>query len=483
VFPLIDGEAVIKLAPIDDRSSIVFIFCMSIAAPAVVSVCLVSLNSTVKNLLFEAYHLVWLLLLMSLHADHFADIPVMAYHHLSIFIICAFMKPPVLRPVLEFALHPIFHLLSHPHVHTRAGALPEGIDTESEAISGFQHSSCTSSPLLAALWTLLAGKKCRCHVQVFDLLLMAIFSVAVSGAFTVFIALNALFGAASWPMFLYPVGGLLIAILLGAPYVILNLMGGVRLRKTPLCASGPIPFAGIAMYLIPMLMCAWIAPIVFWLCTSLYSPPQPVHELMLVALSSVPPYVFVRARPHAFRPLGWLLFLVFYFWSNLMLTNFFGAPTDFLYSSDAIRLSLVFFIPLYAFLQTLLSRYAPCLVFFLSLLCLQSFLGMRPTTRLSNRSLKFLQRLRMEQITFQTSLLIPKLQHHTGRRRQPLARRQCSRTSRNVHNNVHVVERATQLASAAAFMLATNLVSLTLAWILAHIDDTSVQLGIVRVYW
>ncbi len=297
---------------------------------------------------------------MCLHSDDdFLTIPIIIFHNLAILVACALMKPPILRPTLEFALHPVFHALSHPHVHTRTGALPEGADTEGDALSGcqFQHSKCSSSPWLAALWTLLAGKKCRCHVLIFDLLLIAIFGIVLAFAFLVLVALHYVFGTAALPMLVYPFGCFLAAAILSAPYVFTSYLGVVRMRKTPLCSSGPIAFLGIKLFLLPMLACAWIAPFLFWICQSAGSPLQPAHELLLVTFSSLMPYIFVRACPQAFRPAGWIAFLCFYFWSNSNFMQYFvAAGSEYVCASDAVRFSLVFFVPLYAFLQSLLSR-------------------------------------------------------------------------------------------------------------------------------
>jgi hypothetical protein len=240
------------------------------------------------------------------------------------------------------------------------GALPEGSDTEADALSGFQfqHSKCSSSPLLAALWTLLAGKKCRCHVLIFDLLLVAIFNVVLSGTFFILLAIQLLFGTASLPMLLYPVGSMLVAAILSAPFTLSSYFGVVRLRRTPLCSSGPIPFVGIKLFFVPMLLCGLIAPFIFWLFRFVGSPLQPLHELLLVALSSLQPYIFVRACPNAFRPAGWIVFLCLYFWSNWkFMTILVESSPAFFYSSDGMRLSFLCFVPVYAFFHSLLSRF------------------------------------------------------------------------------------------------------------------------------
>jgi hypothetical protein len=289
---------------------------------------------------------------MCLYADRFVSVPMIVFHNLAILVVCFLIKPPVLRPILELILHPVFHIMSHSHVHTSSGALPEGFETESDAISGFQHSACTSSPLLAALWTLLVGKKCRCHMQIFDLLLIAIFSFAIAMALCLLILLLMLFSSASRFMFLYPVGCLLAATFLSVPYIFLNHLGVVKLRKTPLCASAPLPFVGISMFLAPMLMCAGITPIIIWACNS-FNALDPVVELLLMAFSLLPPYFFVRASPQAFRPLGWVLFLVLYFWSNMKLLLLVEAAP-----SDAAMHCVFTVVPVYAFLQSLSSRYS-----------------------------------------------------------------------------------------------------------------------------
>jgi hypothetical protein len=266
-------------------------------------------------------------------------------------------------PFIYNVARQVFHLLSHPHVHTHLGALPEGSDTEADALSGFQfqHSKCSSSPLLAALWTLLAGKKCRCHVLIFDLLLVAIFGAVLSGAFFILLAIQLLFGTASLPMLLYPVGSMLAAAVLSAPFALSSYFGVARLRRTPLCSSGPIPFVGINLFFVPMLMCGFIAPFIFWLFRFVGSPLQPIHELLLVTLSSLQPYIFVRACPHAFRPAGWIVFLCLYFCSNWKFMTLLveSNPSSF-YSSDGMRLSLLCFVPLYAFFHSLLSRFVCC---------------------------------------------------------------------------------------------------------------------------
>jgi hypothetical protein len=356
---ILHGDGVISLAPIDHRSSIACIFCMSVAAPAVVSVCLVSLNSWLTNLLFEAYYLVWMALFMCLHAhEDVLSIPVIVFHNLAVLLVCLLLKPPILRLILEFSLHPVLHILSHAH-HTQSGALPDGFDTEADALSTlqFQHSKCTASPWLAAFWTLLVGKKCRCHALIFDMLLIGIFGFVLSAAFVILVALHLLFGVVSLPILVYPVCCILTATVLSTPFALASYFGVVRMRKTPLCASTPISFVGIMMFLLPMLMCAWIAPIVFWTFHTLGFPLQPAFALLLMTLSSLQPYIFVRACPQAFRPAGWMLFLSVYFWSHWKLMNvLFDAELTNFYSLDASRLSLVLFVPLYAFLQSLLSR-------------------------------------------------------------------------------------------------------------------------------
>jgi hypothetical protein len=158
-------------------------------------------------------------------------------------------------------------------------------------------------------------------------------------------------------MLMYPFGCLLAAAILSAPYLLSNYLGVVRMRKTALCSSGPIAFLGIKLFLLPMLACAWIAPFLFWICQSAGSPLRPAHELLLLTLSSLLPYIFVRACPQAFRPAGWVTFLCFYFWSHWNFMQYFvAAASEYVYSSDAVRFSLGFLIPLYAFLQNLLSR-------------------------------------------------------------------------------------------------------------------------------
>ncbi len=343
------------MAPIDERDSISIMFCMSTATPALVSVCLVSLFSPVRNLLFEAYLLLCSASLMCLYADHLVPLSVILFHYSAILVVCFLIKRPVLRPILELILHPVFHIMSQPHVHsvhTSFGALPEGLEIESDAISGFQHSACTSSPLLAAFWTLLVGKKCRCHIQIFDLLLVAAFSLAIAMALCLLILLLMLLDSASWLMFLYPIGCLLAAICLALPYIFLNHLGIVKLRKSPLCASAPLPFVGILMFLSPMLTCACITPFIIWVY-HYFSPLDPVVALNLTAFSLLPPYFFVCASPQAFRPLGWILFLCLYFWSNLKVLALVEAAP-----SDASMQCLFSFIPLYAFLQSLSSRYS-----------------------------------------------------------------------------------------------------------------------------
>jgi hypothetical protein len=356
--PLADCEKIIQIAPIDHRSSIVFIFCMSVAVPALVCICLVSMNSLLKNSLFEAYHLAWLAALLYLHSDSVTvSEPIILFHHLAVLTTSFFMKPPVLQPILEFCLHSLFHIFSHAHVHTNAGALPDGLECEIDSSSGFQHSLCTTSPWVAAFWTLLAGKKCRCRVQVFDLLLVAIFSISISGVYVVLVLLFALCGFASWPMLLYPASGILATGLLVVPYVLLHQFGVFRTKKTPLCASGPISFIGVIMYLAPMLVCAGIAPTLFWACKSVGLPLHTFHvEPLLLNLTSIIPYIFVRACPQALRPSGWIVFLVCYFWSNLKFMAFVSAEFSGFYAHDSIRISFLLFVPLYAFLQSLLSR-------------------------------------------------------------------------------------------------------------------------------
>ena len=369
VLPIADGETMIKMAPVDSSSSIVFLICMSTAIPAVVSVCLISLNGEwFKILLFKAYHLAWIAVFMVF--EGYISIPVVVFHNIVVLTTCILTKPPFLRPILEFALHPIFHFVSHSHVHTYTGALPDGAESESE-LAGFQHSLCTSSPLLAALWTLFVGKKCRCHVQIFELLLLAIFAAAITVVLATLILLFTVCGVASWPMLLYPASSALMALILAAPYFLLHQNSANRQRKTPLCASYPIPFVGVALFLVPMLLCACVAPT--FVCLTRYAgvPLQHVDELLLVAISSLPPYFFVRACPQALRPPGWFVFLGTYFWLHwkfMVSASVSADASQASFSYAAIRISLVFFVLLFSFLQSLSSRYVLCRFFVVAII-------------------------------------------------------------------------------------------------------------------